>query len=72
MLDASVRAFYAIRNLPTIQKKPATSELVDWIRALTISGISPERIEREIPFAGVLLKKNEDLDTLERSRRNRR
>ncbi len=72
VLDASVRAFYAIRNLPTIQKKPATSELVDWIRALTISGISPERIEREIPFAGVLLKKNEDLDTLERSRRNRR
>ena len=72
VLNASVKAFYAIRNLPTIQKKPATSELVDWIRALTIGGISPERIEREIPFAGVLLKKNEDLDTLERSKRNRR
>lgn len=72
VLNASVKAFYAIRNLPTIQKKPATSELVDWIRALSIGGISPERIEREIPFAGVLLKKNEDLDTLERSKRNRR
>ena len=72
VLNASIKAFYAIRNLPTIQKKPATSELVDWIRALTIGGISPERIEREIPFAGVLLKKNEDLDTLERSKRNRR
>ena len=72
VLNASVKAFYAIRNLPTIQKKPATSELVDWIRALSIGGISPERIEREIPFAGVLLKKNEDLDTLGRSKRNRR
>ena len=72
VLNASIKAFYAIRNLPTIQKKPATSELVDWIRALTIGGVSPERIEREIPFAGVLLKKNEDLDTLERSKRNRR
>ena len=72
VLNASVKAFYAIRNLPTIQKKPATSELVDWIRALSIGGISPERIEREIPFAGGLLKKNEDLDTLERSKRNRR
>ena len=72
VLNASVKAFYAIRNLPTIQKKPASAELVDWIRALTLGGISPERIEREIPFAGVLLKKNEDLDTLERSKRNRR
>lgn len=72
VLNASIKAFYAIRNMPTIQKKPATSELIDWIRALTISGIAPETIEREIPFAGVLLKKNEDLDALTREKRNRR
>ncbi len=72
VLNAALVAFYRIRQLPALQKKPATSELVDWIRALTLSGISPERIEQELPFAGVLLKKNEDLDTVERARRLRR
>lgn len=72
VLDAALAAFYRIRQLPALQKKPATSELVDWIRALTLSGISPQRIEQELPFAGVLLKKNEDMDTVERARRIRR
>lgn len=72
VLAASLRAFYDIRKLPGLQKKPATSELVDWIRALNISGIAPDKIESELPFAGVLLKKNEDLDALERYRRTRR
>lgn len=72
VLNAALAAFYRIRQLPALQKKPATSELVDWIRALTLSGISPERIEQELPFAGVLLKKNEDMDTVERARRIRR
>jgi len=70
VLDASLEAFYRLRALSGIQKKPATSELVDWIRALTLSGISVEKITSDLPFAGVLLKKNEDLDTLERSRRS--
>ena len=68
VLDASLAAFYRIRSMSGIQKKPATSELVDWIRALTLSGIDIETIEKELPFAGVLLKKNEDLDTLQRAR----
>lgn len=72
VLNAALAAFYRIRQLPALQKNPATSELVDWIRALTLSGISPERIEQELPFAGVLLKKNEDMDTVERARRIRR
>ncbi|MBP1557248.1 MAG: MoxR family ATPase [Oscillospiraceae bacterium] len=66
VLDAALSAFYRLRQMSGIQKKPATSELVDWIRALTISGISIDKIESELPFAGVLLKKNEDLDTAER------
>lgn len=66
MLDAALTAFYRLRQMSGIQKKPATSELVDWVRALTLSGISPKKIESELPFAGVLLKKNEDLDTAER------
>ncbi len=47
-----------------MRKKPSTSELVDWIRALVAGGVDPARIEQEIPFAGVLLKKDKDLQTL--------
>lgn len=69
MLNAALRSFYQLRNVPGVQKKPATSELIDWIRALTLSGIPIERVERELPFAGVLLKKNEDLNLVSRSKR---
>ena len=69
VLNAALKTFYNLRNVPGLQKKPATSELIDWIRALTISGIPVEKIESSLPFAGVLLKKNEDLNLLGRSRR---
>ena len=65
ILHQVITAFYYVRGLREIQKKPSTSEIIDWIQALTISGIPVERITKEIPFAGVILKKNEDLDALE-------
>ena len=69
VLNAALKTFYNLRNVPGLQKKPTTSELIDWIRALTISRIPVEKIESSLPFAGVLLKKNEDLNLLGRSRR---
>jgi MoxR-like ATPase len=65
LLDNVIDAFYQIRDLPVLQKKPSTSELLDWLSALVIGGISPDRIVGEIPYAGVLLKKNEDMAVLE-------
>ena len=53
---------------PAETKKPSTSEVLDWIQALQLSGIDPQRIADEIPYAGVLLKKNEDLDVLHRAK----
>ncbi len=72
LLLQTLEAFYAVRALPGLQKKPSTSELIDWVQALQIGGISPAKIQKEMPFAGVLLKKNEDLDTLTRSRQSKR
>ncbi len=72
LLDQAIAAFYWVRSLPSLQKKPSTSELIDWIRALTFSGIPMEKIQRDIPFAGVLLKKNEDLENLEKAKARRR
>lgn len=57
LVKQSLAAFYWLRELRGIEKKPSTSELVDWIRALVAGGVDPARIEKEIPFAGVLLKK---------------
>ena len=66
LLRQAMDAFYWIRSLSDVEKKPSTSELVDWIRALQLSGIDPERIIREIPFAGVLLKKDKDVTNMQR------
>ncbi len=64
LLRQAMAAFYQLRELRGIDKKPSTSELVDWLRALIAGGVDPDRIRKEIPFAGVLLKKDKDLRTL--------
>lgn len=66
VLRQAMQAFYWLRGMSQVEKKPSTSELVDWIRALTLSGIEPSRITRELPFAGVLLKKDKDLNAVQR------
>ena len=69
LVRQSLAAFYWLRSLRGIEKKPSTSELVDWVRALISAGIDPNTLTKEIPFAGVLLKKDKDLQTLRRTRR---
>jgi MoxR-like ATPase len=64
LVDSAIEAFYKIRGMKSIQKKPSTSELLDWIQVLMISGIDISRITEEIPFVGVLLKKNQDIDAM--------
>ncbi len=64
LINQAMDAFYMVRNIRNIQKKPSTSELIDWVQALIVGGISPDTLKKEIPFLGVLLKKNEDLDTI--------
>ena len=66
LLTQVLEAFYKIRNLPQIKKKPSTSEIIDWIQALQHGGADVGRIVKEVPYLGVLLKKNEDIDTLRR------
>lgn len=72
LLESAMNAFYALRDQRSLQKKPSTSELIDWIRALQIGGISAKDICKTMPFAGVLLKKSEDMAELERMQRERR
>ena len=67
MLTQALEAFYRIRSMPQIKKKPSTSEIIDWLRALTHAGVDPSRVVKEVPYLGVLLKKNEDMDALRRN-----
>ena len=69
LVKQTLAAFYWVRELPKIEKKPSTSELVDWLRALVAGGIDPARIRHDIPFAGVLLKKDKDLRILQSASR---
>jgi MoxR-like ATPase len=67
LLRESLKRFYWIREFDMLRKKPSTSELIDWIQALIVGGISPKSIEQELPFVGTLLKKKEDVDLVDKS-----
>ena len=62
LLKNAMQVFYSIRALRDVRKKPSTSELIDWINALQIGGISADRLRAELPFVGVIVKKDEDLE----------
>jgi len=64
LLREVLKKFYWLRGINEFRKKPSTSELLDWIQALIASGISHEMLSDNIPFLGVLLKKEADYDHL--------
>ncbi|MBN2224915.1 MAG: MoxR family ATPase [Deltaproteobacteria bacterium] len=72
LLAAVLKKFYWIRTLDSLRKKPSTSELVDWVRALIVGGISPQQIEETMPFLGALLKKREDYEIIGRQKENQK
>lgn len=62
LMENSVATFYRLRELDTVEKKPATRELINWIRALQADeDFRPKNLEKgDIPFLGVLFKKSQD------------
>jgi len=62
LLREALKTFYSLREIDEFRKKPSTSELIDWIRALIAGGVPHEAIAKEIPFIGTLLKKETDYD----------
>jgi len=69
LLQQVLLRFYWLRELPEVRKRPSTSELIDWIAALRRGGIAAEAIEKELPFLGVLLKRENDIETVLANRR---
>ncbi|MCD8038838.1 MAG: MoxR family ATPase [Lachnospiraceae bacterium] len=64
LMKNAMQVFYDIRSIRDIRKKPSTSELIDWINALQIGGISADTLRANLPFLGVVVKKDEDLETV--------
>ncbi len=64
LLKNAMKVFYDIRTIRDIRKKPSTSELIDWINALQVAGISADELRAKLPFLGVVVKKDEDLEAV--------
>jgi MoxR-like ATPase len=61
MRDA-IKKFYWIRQVEGLRKKPSTSELLDWIKALAMGGLDIEKMTSEVPFLGTLIKSEQDTE----------
>lgn len=68
LLREALKVFYSLREVDDFRKKPSTSELIDWIRALIAGGIPYENITKQIPYVGTLLKKESDYDYFSNNR----
>jgi hypothetical protein len=64
-MEHAISSFYRLRELDTIEKRPATRELINWIRALKADpDFNPKQLAKgELPFLGVLFKKSRDYHT---------
>jgi MoxR-like ATPase len=62
LAEHAINTFYDLRNIEGVEKKPATRELINWIRALAADPDfrDGERLKKEIPYLGVLFKKSGD------------
>jgi MoxR-like ATPase len=62
LLESAVATFYRLREIRNIEKKPATRELINWIRALMADpDFRVKDLQRgEVPYLGVLFKKSPD------------
>ena len=61
LVDQALGVFFQIRGMARLRKRPSTSELIDWIAVLKKAGIAEVRLEKELPFLGALLKKEQDI-----------
>jgi MoxR-like ATPase len=71
LLREALEAFFEIRDVPGLKKKPSTSELLDWLKLLMAEDIPPDVLRSQdqhkiIPLHGVLLKNEQDVHLFER------
>jgi MoxR-like ATPase len=71
LLKEALEAFYRIREVPGLKKKPSTSELLDWLKLLLAEDIEPATLRAQDgkatipPLYGALLKNEQDVHLFE-------
>ena len=71
LLSEALNAFYKLREVPGLKKKPSTSELLDWLKLLLAEDIPPEALRTDDPrkslppLYGALLKNEQDVHLFE-------
>ena len=74
LMENAIDTFYSLREIEAIEKRPATRELLNWIRALDADpDFKPKKLVKgDVPFLGVLFKKSQDYArALQRTERRR-
>jgi len=72
LLSQALNAFFEIREVPGLKKKPTTSELLDWLKLLMAEDTPPEALHSQDthkivpPLHGALLKNEQDVHLFER------
>ena len=72
LLSQALNAFFEIREVPGLKKKPTTSELLDWLKLLMAEDIPPEALHSQDthkivpPLHGALIKNEQDVHLFER------
>ena len=72
LLDEALSAFFNLRDVPGLKKKPSTSELIDWLKLLVAEDIPPEALYNKDgkasipPLYGALLKNEQDIHLFEK------
>ncbi len=74
IMENAVEAFYRLREQDAVEKRPATRELINWIRALTLDAeFKPKQLAKgDIPYLGVLFKKSNDYQKISALLKRRR
>ena len=68
----ALNVFFQIREVSELKKKPATSELLDWLKLLMVDDLPPEALRATDgksaipPLYGALLKNEQDVHLFER------
>ncbi len=68
----ALTVFFQVREVPGLKKKPATSELLDWLKLLMIEDMPAEALRSQDaklvipPLHGALLKNEQDVHLFER------
>ncbi|MGB7482605.1 MAG: MoxR family ATPase [Castellaniella sp.] len=68
VLGAALDAFFRLREVPGLKKRPSTSEFLDWLHLLLAESVPPGSLSQgdTPPLAGALLKNEQDLNLLRR------